>query len=174
MIGPNLLLRAPEPTDTDRIMQWENDVRIWHLGNTLAPVSRFAVEQFILSAQDVYASRQMRLMIDLHSAGPANFTIGAIDLYDFEPLHRRAGIGILIDESARGKGYATEALDLFTTYCFETLNLHQVYCTVDEDNTESTALFLKAGFLPCGRRKEWYFRNGKWTDELLFQRIRTR
>ena len=172
MIGPNLLLRAPEPADIDIIFRWENDTRIWHLGNTLAPYSRFAIEQFVLNTDnDIYASKQLRLMIDWHSSGNENITIGSIDLYDFDPYHKRAGIGILIDEPFRRKGFALEALNLLIEYCFTTLNLHQLYCNIEHSNRVSLNLFNKAGFVACGSKKEWLFRDGQWTDELMFQLI---
>lgn len=172
MIGPNLLLRAPEPSDIDIIFSWENDMKIWHLGNTLAPYSRFAIEQFVLNTDnDIFASKQMRLMIDYHSSEKGTTTIGSIDLFDFDPFHKRAGIGILIDESARRKGFASEALKLLIEYCFKTLDLHQLYCNIEQSNSESIGLFQKSGFVHCGTKKEWLFRNSKWNDELIFQLI---
>jgi diamine N-acetyltransferase len=173
MIGPNLLLRAPEPADIDLLFRWENDTRIWHLSNTLAPFSRFAIEQFVLNSdKDIFASRQLRLMIDWHSAGSEIKTIGSIDLFEFDPYHKRAGIGILIDESSRRHGFAFEALNLLIEYCFNTLNLHQVFCSIEQNNIESISLFTKAGFVNCGIKKDWLLRDGKWTDELMFQLIK--
>lgn len=175
MIGPNLILRAPEPADIDIIFRWENDTRIWHLGNTLTPYSRFAIEQFVLNAdKDIFTSKQLRLMIDCHSSGITPSTVGSIDLFDFDPFHKRAGIGILIDESSRKHGYATEALILLSDYCFQTLNLHQVYCNIEQNNMESIRLFTNAGFEECGRKKDWLFREGQWSDELTFQLINTK
>lgn len=172
MIGTNLLLRAPEPSDIDLIFRWENDTRIWHLGNTLTPYSRFAIEQFVLNTDnDIYASKQLRLMIDLHSTGIQTTTLGTIDLFDFDPHNKRAGVGILIDESSRRQGFAFEAINLLTEYCFKTLNLHQLYCNIEESNLESISLFKKAGFTACGIKKEWLLREGNWTDELMFQLI---
>ena len=172
MIGPNLLLRAPEPADIDIIFRWENDMSIWHLGNTLTPYSKFAIEQFVFNTDnDIFASKQLRLMIDWHSAETATKTVGTIDLFDFDPHNKRAGIGILIDESTRRKGFALEALNLLITYCFKTLNLHQLYCNIEESNLESISLFNKAGFTPCAVKKEWLQRDGIWTDELMFQLI---
>ena len=174
MIGPNLLLRAPEPADIDIIFRWENDTSIWHLGNTLTPYSRFAIEQFVLNTDnDIFASKQLRLMIDCHSAGAKATTVGSIDLFDFDPYNQRAGIGILIDESSRRQGYAFEALNLLITYCFKTLNLHQLYCNIEKSNEESISLFTKAGFTACGIKKEWLLREGQWMDELMFQLINT-
>lgn len=173
MIGPNLLLRAPEPGDIDIIFRWENDTRIWHLSNTLAPYSRFAIEQFVLNTdKDIYALKQLRFMIDWHSAGLDIKTIGSIDLFDFDPYHKRAGIGILIDESSRRHGFASEALNLLIEYCFNMLHLHQVFCNIEKSNEESIRLFTKAGFVSCGVKKDWLLRDGQWTDEVMFQLIK--
>lgn len=172
MIGPNLLLRAPEPSDIDTIFRWENDTSIWHLGNTFAPYSRFAIEQFVLNTDnDIFATKQLRMMIDFHAAGDDTNTVGSIDLFEFDPFHKRAGIGILIDEPLRHKGFATEALKLLIEYCFKTLDLHQVFCNIEESNKESIKLFTKVGFTNCGHKKDWLFRNGQWTDVLIFQLI---
>jgi diamine N-acetyltransferase len=172
MIGPNLLLRAPEPDDIDIIFRWENDMSVWHLSNTITPFSRFTIEQFVLNTDnDIFASKQLRLMIDCHSSVAGTATVGSIDLFDFDPHHRRAGIGILIDESSRRKGFAIEALNLLVEYCFNTLNLHQLYCNIGQNNTESISLFTKVGFTLCGHKKEWVLREGSWTDELMFQLI---
>jgi len=172
MIGPNLMLRAPELTDVDIIFRWENDTRIWHLGNTLTPYSKFAIEQFVLNTDnDIFASKQLRLMIDWHSSGTDTTTVGTIDLFDFDPHNKRAGVGILIDELSRRQGFALEALNLLIEYCFKTLNLHQLYCNIEHSNIESINLFKKAGFTVCSIKKEWLLREGKWTDELMFQLI---
>lgn len=172
MIGRNLLLRAPEPGDIDIIYRWENDVNIWHLGNTLTPYSKFAIEQFVLNADhDIFSAKQLRLMIDWHTCPTGTLTIGSIDLFDFDPFHKRAGVGILIDTSAREQGYGTEALQLLIDYCFNTLNLHQLYCNIEQSNTVSIKLFEKSGFQHCGIKKDWLLRDGKWTAELLFQLI---
>jgi diamine N-acetyltransferase len=172
MIGPNLLLRAPEPDDIDSIFRWENDTDIWHLSNTITPFSRFAIEQFVLNTDnDIFTSKQLRLMIDCHSSVAGTSTIGSIDLFDFDPHHKRAGIGILIDKGSRNKGYASEALVLLIEYCFNTLNLHQLYCNIGQNNAESIHLFTNAGFTECGHKKDWILLKGLWTDELMFQLI---
>ncbi len=173
MLGPNLLLRAPEPSDVDTIFRWENDMSIWHLSNTQTPYSRFAIEQYVLNTtNDIYATKQLRLMVDWHSSGIDILTVGSIDLFDFDPFHKRAGIGILIDDSYRKKGFAAEAIHLLIEYCFNTLNLHQVFCNIERGNEDSISLFTKAGFTSCGIKKDWLFRNDGWTDELMFQLIR--
>lgn len=168
----NISLRAPEPKDAEIIYHWENDESLWHLSNTVAPYSLYQIEQFILNAQhDIFAARQQRFMIDLNENNKT-IPIGSIDLYDFDPINRRAGIGILIDQPYRGKTYAATALDLLIQYCFNVLKLHQVYCSIAHNNDASIRLFEKAGFILAGKRKEWIMIDGIWHDELFYQKLK--
>ena len=91
-------------------------------------------------------------MIDLTKSGQ---TIGCVDIYDYDTFNSRAGLGILIDKEFRQQGYAKAALALCIEYLFHDVLLHQVYCSIDETNTESQQLFLGQGFELCGRRKDW-------------------
>jgi len=162
-------LRAVEPSDIDLLFKWENDPKIWHLSNTLIPFSRFDLEQYVLNAsKDPFSAKQVRFMIELSET--AN-TIGSIDLFDFEPIHHRAGIGILISDQDRNKGFATEAIDLIMVYASKTLNLHQLYCNIEENNQISLALFEKKNFKKIGLKREWNLRNGEWINEYLLQYV---
>ncbi len=164
-------LRAPEISDIDLLYQWENDINLWYLSNTITPFSRHVLEQYILNAHiDIFESKQLRLMIDLQQVPQT--TIGAIDLFEFDPLNRRAGIGIIIDSKYRQKGYASNAIDAITDYAFNILHLHQLFCNIDEDNDASLKLFIKCGFNICGTKKQWNLRQtNNWKDEHLLQRI---
>jgi len=170
--GTNIVLRAPEPEDIDVLYLWENDPEIWKISSTLTPYSKYVLEQYILNAhEDIYKARQVRLMIDLKDSGNNSKTIGAIDLFDFDPANKRAGIGILIDKSARNSGYAKEALELLIDYCFSVLSLHQLFCNIGTDNTQSLNLFTKSGFQTIGIKKDWIYFGNKWYDEYILQLI---
>ena len=169
MIGKTLSFRAPEPTDIDLLYKWENDTRIWHLSNTVTPFSRHVLEEYILNAhQDIYSVKQLRLMI-IHNK--TNNVIGCIDLFDFDPANMRAGIGILIGDKYRDKGYATEALEMVIDYAFNTLHLHQLFCNITTDNVASMKLFKKTGFEIIGLKKDWLRLKKSWVDEYLLQLI---
>jgi len=171
MRSENLQLRALEPGDIDLLYQWENDTSIWHLSNTLEPFSRFALEQYVMNAgDDIFTTRQLRLMIDLHTEDPAR-TIGCIDLFDFDPANRRAGLGIMIVGQQRGKGFASEALDIMIDYAFSHLKLHQLFSNVISGNNASLELFKKKHFSVIGVKKEWLRSENAWTDEYLLQLI---
>ena len=172
LLGERIRLRAVEPRDVDFIYQMENDPTTWQVGNTIVPYSRFQIEQYVLASDhDLYAERQLRLMIESLEPAGSRKVIGAIDLYDFDPHHQRAGIGILVINEEQKKGYATEALGLMIRYCFEVLNMHQLYCSIFPENHASIALFERSGFHRCGIYKEWRRSGDKWHDVIMFQLI---
>ena len=172
MIGKKVLLRAMEPEDVEILYSWENDTSIWHLSTTIAPLSRYTLEQYVLNTNmDIYGSRQLRMMIDLRAEINGMSTIGSVDLFEFEPTHMRAGIGILVHKDFRGKGLASEALDILIRYAFRTLQLHQVFCNISTSNTDSLNLFKSKGFYYIGTKKEWNRFNNHWHDEAMFQLI---
>lgn len=172
--GNKVHLRPVEPEDLDIIYRWENDSYVWPLSNTVAPFSKFIIKQFIENShQDIYTSKQLRLMIEKLD-NEQQETIGTIDLFDFDPMHKRAGIGILIaDEANRNKGYASETLDIIIKYCFTTLQLHQIYCNITTDNTESIKLFTNKGFQLIGTKKDWLIFHDTVKDESMYQLIKS-
>jgi diamine N-acetyltransferase len=98
--------------------------------------------------------------------------VGAIDLFDYDPFHQRAGVGILInDKKDRGKGFAKQALTILKDYAFKYLHLKQLYCSIGEDNKKSQQLFEQLGFVQCGIKKEWLKTMDGWMDEYFYQCI---
>lgn len=167
----NIALRAPELQDLDFLFQLENDQKIWHLSNTLTPFSRFDLEQFImLSDKDIFVTKQARFIIE-SSMNNETIPVGAIDLFDFEPQHKRAGVGIIVVEDKRNHGFAGQAIDLIVDYSFNLLGLHQLYCNIENSNKASLSLFEKKGFKKIGLKKEWNLRNSQWVDEYMLQLI---
>jgi len=166
----HISLRAPEPGDLDLLYIWENNSAIWRISGTLAPFSRNVLKQYLEQAgKDIYEMKQQRLIIQVKES---HRPVGAIDLFDFDPHHHRAGVGILVaDPSDRRKGYAREALETLVKYCSDILNLHQLYCNIEADNEASIALFKGLGFEEAGRKKDWIFTGKAYNDELLFQKL---
>lgn len=166
----NIKLRALEPEDLELLYQWENNDAYWIISNTISPFSRYTLKLYIENShKSVYETGQLRLMIDLITE---KATIGTIDIFDFDPFHKRAGVGILIaEEEYRHKGYATMALECLINYCFTTLQIHQLYCNIIGNNTESLELFKKAGFKQIGIKKEWIKSTNGYQDEIMFQLI---
>ena len=170
MIYKDVKLRALEPEDLELMYKWENDLLYWAISNTISPFSKYTLKRYIENShKSIYETGQLRLMIDYI---PDNISVGSIDIFDFDPYHLRAGIGILIaDEKHRRKGLASMSLACAIDYCFKTLQLHQLYCHILSDNPKSIQLFSKLGFVQAGTKKEWVKTPDGYIDQLVFQLI---
>lgn len=167
--GEKIYLRTIEPADTALMLKWENNPENWAVSNTMVPFSEHLILQYVNSAQDIFATKQLRFVICLKENDKP---IGTIDLFEYDPLNRRAGVGVLVDEvSERNKGYANEALQLMINYSWERLSLHSLYCNIFESNEHSIKLFLKNGFVQTGIKKDWVLIQSNWENELFFQLI---
>lgn len=169
--GAKCCLRALEPSDLKTMYGWENDSSLWRVSGATAPFSHHQLASLIAEQQyDIYATRQLRLVVEVESDGE-KCCIGAVDLFEFDPLNRRCGVGIIISEEFRRMGYAKDALQTMETYARNILQLHQLWCSVAEDNEPSLRLFEGAGYQQCGVRREWILTPQGAISEVLFQKI---
>lgn len=135
----NVYLRALEPTDIDVIHRWENDCDLWRFGCATAPFSRHQIWEYLKNyTADIFAQKQLRMMVCLKTADNA---VGMIDLFDFDPVNRRAAVGLLIDREYQRQGIGGDAMALLLEYARDVLHLHQVYAVVAADNAPSLWMF---------------------------------
>lgn len=167
--GNIIKLRALETADLDLLFELENNPSVWEISGTIAPYSRDVLKLYLENAhRDIYDVKQLRLVICTQD----NEAIGLIDLFDFDPKNRRAGVGIVIsDEGNRNRGVGTEAMEILCKYASKTLNLRQLYANILEGNDRSLYLFKKLGFELVGTKRDWIFNEGIFKNELLFQKI---
>jgi len=167
--GHNIYLRALEQEDLSFLFAIENDENIWEVSGTQVPFSKFILKQYLEQAHlDIYQAKQLRLVI---SKQDKDTPIGLIDLFDFDPQHKRAGIGIVITKKYSGQGFAKEALNILIKYCFSTLQLHQIYANILEENSKSMHLFTQLGFERIGLKKDWISHKNQFKNEISFQLI---
>lgn len=168
--GTTIYLRALEPEDLEFLYILENDESIWEVSNTHTPYSKFLIKQYLQNAhQDIYEAKQLRLAI---CKNDENNALGLIDLFDFDPKNRRAGIGIVIQEKEnRNQGLGSEALSLLIQYAAQNLDLHQLYANINPLNPSSLQLFTNFGFEQIGIKKDWNLIKGQFHSEALYQLI---
>jgi diamine N-acetyltransferase len=164
-----IFLRAIEPEDVDTLFIWENDLANWRVSGTKAPFTRNLLLEFAQSPQDIFMYKQIRFMI---CENESNRSLGTIDLFDYDPINRSVGVGILIQGSSdKGKGYATDALNLVQKYGKEVLDLRNIFASMHESNEISVKLFEKCKYQKVGTKKMNLFSNGIWENELIYQLI---
>ena len=163
---PTVTLRALEPEDLDMLYHIENDQKLWNIGATNVPYSRYALHDYIAHASaDIYTDKQVRLIRE-NGEGKA---VGLADIVNFDPKHCRAELGIIIATPFRRMGYAQAAVAWVTRYAFSQLHLHQLYVVIAADNEPSLSLFRKAGFEQTLSLRHWLFDGSAYHDAVLMQ-----
>ncbi len=169
LCGQKMNLRAIEPEDLEFLFEIENNEAIWEVSHTQVPFSKYVLKQYLENAHlDIFETKQIRLLIEEKNT---KNRMGMVDLFDFNPQHRRAGIGILVHPKFQKKGVASIALEMIIRYAFSQLNLHQLYANIITNNKQSISLFKKNNFVMVGEKKDWILSNGAFKNEFLFQLI---
>jgi diamine N-acetyltransferase len=162
-------LRAVEPEDLDRLYMWENNSQLWDAGNTRNPYSRFMLKQYINeSERDIYESKQLRLMMVSKKTGE---TVGTIDLFDFEIHNSRIALGLFVDATFQGNGYAKTSLKLVEEYVFEYLKINQLYVQISQNNIASIGMFEQENFEKTGILKNWIKTLDGFENIVVFQQF---
>ncbi len=166
--GDIIFFRALEPTDLELLYVYENDTSIWNISNTQTPFSKYTLKQYLeISHQDIYTNKQLRLMI---CTNKSKTPVGTIDLFDFDPQHHRAGVGILIFNEFRKQGLGLESIKLLKEYCFTYLHLNQLFCNISESNLDSIKLFETCNFEKIGIKKQWNKTHlNTFENEIMYQ-----
>lgn len=168
--GDHIYLRALERSDLEFLYVLENTTEVWEISGTLVPYSKTVLKLYLEHAmKDIHEVKQLRLVICAQGSDEA---VGSLDLFDYDPVHRRAGLGIVIARTEdRGRGWGGEAISLMLDYAFGTLEMKQVYANILAGNDASKYLFEKLGFTAVGIKKDWIRFNGTFKDEILYQKI---
>ena len=96
---------------------------------------------------------------------------GCVDLYNYDPLNRRAAVGIMVSKEYRRQGYALAMLHALHELSTTNYPLHTLFADIAASNTASLALFLKAGYKECGHFHDWLVVNEKYVDSIRMQKI---
>ena len=163
---PLTSLRAIEPEDLDFLYRIENDVKLWNVGITNVPYSRYALHDYVANASgDIYTDRQVRLIVE----NADHQVVGIADIVNFDPGNRRAEIGLVIEQPFRGQGYGLSAMQALQKYALEVLHLHQLYAVIDATNETCLQLFRQLGYQESARLKEWLFDGREYRDAIVMQ-----
>ncbi len=94
---------------------------------------------------------------------------GCVDLYNYDPVNRRAAVGIMVATEHRRQGHALAMLEELAKFAIQNTSLHCLYADIAATNTASTALFRKAGYTECGRFHDWLVVDGQYIDSIRMQ-----
>ena len=137
--GESVTLRPPRESDVEAAYAWDRDPELaaW---NGRSPISIS-----LSAARRDYLARWEDPNVKTFIMEARGEPIGMVTLYDF----RKAGceLGIKIGaEDLRGRGYATEAVELLVGYAFDTLGLEVIRGSTLSHNERMRRVFEKNGF----------------------------
>ncbi len=93
--------------------------------------------------------------------------LGNCGFSEINHQNRIGTVGLFIgEEENRNKGYGTETLQLLLDFGFNYLNLNNIMLKVKSFNERAIACYKKVGFKEIGRRRNSYYLNGKYYDDV--------
>lgn len=160
LVGENIYLSPMDIDDAQCYAKWFNDCYITdNLGATSILSSVQSEQQWIESNINNYAFSIITLKDDI--------LIGNCSIMNINHIRQCAEIGLFIGEkSNHNKGYGTEMLKLLLNYSFNYLNLNNIMLRVFSFNDIAIHTYKKVGFKEMGRRRQSYYLNNKFYDEI--------
>lgn len=160
-----LYLREVRPSDVNEAYyRWMNDPEVTHyLESRFYPNSMEGLREYVIAKLGDRNNVFLAIVLKDADRHIGNIKLGPIDW-----IHRVADIGLIIGEKdCWGRGYATEAIRLISKYAFEQLNLHKLTAGCYSSNQGSAKAFQKAGFMVEGVRKDHFYIDGRYVDDIL-------
>jgi [ribosomal protein S5]-alanine N-acetyltransferase len=94
--------------------------------------------------------------------------IGSLTIWKIDKTNHRGEIGYMLHPEHQGKGLMSEALQALIQYGFEVLNLHSLEANVNPDNTASSQLLVRNGFVREAYFRENFYFDGKFEDSAIY------
>lgn len=163
-------LEPIQQRDLESLFVWLNDARAARLDLPHRPLDCIAFRDWL----DRLPRETSQILFAIRETGRPQM-IGFVLFKNFQPVYQTAELGVRIgDESERGKGFGTRAVQLALEYAWNVLNLHRVSLHVLAHNERAIASYLRAGFVSEGVLREAAFIDGQWRDLMVMGALRPR
>lgn len=157
-------LVIPEKSDLSILISWENDLTNSEFTDFPTFHTKDQWIEFLASSHDLFLNNQLRFMIKAEGD-----LVGCMDVFDYDLVNSRAGVGIFIDSKWRNKGIAFKAIEQLKFKASSEFFLNQLYATVYSSNKNSLKLFKSSGFVINGTKKQWVRRQEQFEDVHFLQ-----
>lgn len=162
-------LRELERRDMAVVNEWRNDPEL---------IARLGAPFRVINTEvdDVWFDAYMRnrhTQVRCAIVDGDDKLVGLASLTDIDAVYRCAEFHIMIGkECDRGRGAGTYALGVMLAHAFKDLNLHRVELTALSCNLWAQHLYEEAGFIREGRKRQAVYKNGEYSDLLLYSLLR--
>ena len=147
--------------DSEHLRAWRNDPKIWRWTRQNDLISEAQQKAwFEKQAKDpsmrMYSIVQDEIRI-----------VGVCGLTSIDRLNRNAEFSLYIAPEYQKQKIAEKALLTLFYHGFKNMGLHLIWGETFENN-HAQSLFAKIGMVQDGRRREFYWKDGKFWDAILF------
>jgi RimJ/RimL family protein N-acetyltransferase len=164
--GELFRLRPPREEDAEVMITWFEDVEVTARLLRRLPPSMDEEKEWL---RRMGTDPNSIIWVIEHEGKP----VGTTGLHDIDWVNQRAVTGTLIgDKSAWGKGIAGEMMKRRADFAFLEFHLHKLESGFIEGNEASRRAQLGAGYKEAGRRRQAFFREGRWLDHISTEMLR--
>ncbi len=162
LLGDRVYLSPMSVEDAEKYIEWFCDFRITDgIGTTKNLMTVEAEREWLTS--ELKSGNYNFAIVSLEN----DELIGNCGFVEINYRDRLGTVGIFLgEENNRNKGIGTEVLRLLLDYGFNYLNLNNIMLNVRAFNERAINCYKKVGFKEIGRRREAYFLNGKYYDDV--------
>lgn len=159
--GYGVGLERIEKADLPQLRKWRNDYRIWKWCRQNDELHEISHERWF----ERQASDPKISMYKVVTSG--NKFVGVCGLTDIDHINRRAEFSLYIGPEHQGNGYAKHCLQTLFHHGFDNMNLNLIWGETLDGN-KSEKLFHKLGMRKEGVRRQFYYREGWYSDAILY------
>jgi [ribosomal protein S5]-alanine N-acetyltransferase len=157
-------VRSWQTDDAPALLKYANNARVW-----INLRDSFPYPYTEADARAWLGAALLQIPETAFAIASADEAIGGISVQPQYDVYRKsAEIGYWLGEPFWGKGIATSAVRVLTSYAFTRLDLQRIYASVFAWNPASARVLEKAGYHLEGRMRDAVYKNGKLTDQLLY------
>lgn len=161
-------LRPLREEDIDPIFHACQDPTISAFTRVPFPYEREMAEEFVRGSDIAYRSHQgVVFAIDVDGVFAGTIGLHSINLGD-----HCTEVGYWIEQSFRGKGLCTVALDLMSRFAIETMKFRRIEALADYNNIASQRVMERAGMIRDALLRNRVTKpNGDQIDMVLFSKV---
>jgi len=162
--GKTLILRAIEESDLETLHEWANDPETQDvIGNVHFPSSMDYHKMWFQNLKNDQLNH--RFAIEAPEIG----IIGVSSIMNIDWKNNHAWHGVMLGNvDVRGKGYGIESVMTTMRYAFDELHLERLDGSIIDYNKVSYNFYCgKLGWKEEGRRRKYYFRKGRYWDQIV-------
>lgn len=158
--GARVLLRPITMEDTPLIVKWRSLPSVYMNLYSRKPIT-FAEHEGWMRNNVLTGKCAQFIIVDKKMQMP----VGSVFIKNIDRQAQKGEYGIFIgEESARGKGFGSEAARLMLQYGFGTMGLHRIYLSVFAYNQAAIHSYHRAGFETEGVFRDDFADYGHYED----------